>query len=160
MSEIIFLPTNTSQYNRVSRLGFAKLQAARHPIHLVSMFNCAVRVWCIGSGFPFSSSYMANNITSVLCTCMFTYTYIQQLYDYPQLYNSIQHFTYMIKSMNHNSLGCEQPYITHRPRCKNGSHPMRRTRFCQYHTCTCTSVNYSHSRSGILLAHRLTSRST
>ena len=25
--------------------------------------------------------------------------------------------------MNHNSLGCEQPYITHmRPRCKNGSH--------------------------------------
>ena len=26
--------------------------------------------------------------------------------------------------MNHNSLGCEQPYITHRPRCKNGSHPM------------------------------------
>ena len=31
----------------------------------------------------------------------------------------------MIKSMNHNSLGCKQPYITHRPRCKNGSHPMR-----------------------------------
>ena len=29
-----------------------------------------------------------------------------------------------LKSMNHNSLGCEQPYITHRPRCKNGSHPM------------------------------------
>ena len=29
--------------------------------------------------------------------------------------------------MNHNSLGCEQPYITHRPRCKNGSHPMHST---------------------------------
>ena len=30
----------------------------------------------------------------------------------------------VLKSMNHNSLGCEQPYITHRPRCKHGSHPM------------------------------------
>ena len=36
---------------------------------------------------------------------------------------------YMIKSMNHNSLGCEHTY---RPRCKNESHPMCRTRFCQY----------------------------
>ena len=40
--------------------------------------------------------------------------------DFEEVYTCI----YMIKSMNHNSLGCEQPYITHRPRCKNGSHPM------------------------------------
>ena len=30
----------------------------------------------------------------------------------------------MIRSMNHNSLGCKQPYITQAYRCKKGSHPI------------------------------------
>ena len=41
---------------------------------------------------------------------------------------------YTITSMNHNSLGCEQPYITHRPRCKNESHPMLMYMYVLRHT--------------------------
>ena len=47
---------------------------------------------------------------------------------------------YMI---NHNSLGCEQPYITHRPRCKNGSHPMRSNVYTStVHACIHSIVMY------------------
>ena len=74
--------------------------------------------------------------------------------------------------MNHNSLGCEQPYITHmRPRCKNGSHPCtcslsqvfnlskgpQQVESCQHVHCTFVHVGHSgvwgelvnHKRSSI-----------
>ena len=43
--------------------------------------------------------------------------------DLPQI-RLLKIYIIIVKSVNHNSLGCKQPYITNRPRCKNGSHPM------------------------------------
>ena len=54
--------------------------------------------------------------------------------------------------MNHNSLGCEQPYITYRPRCKNVCVYLneiccvclcvRATHTCM---CTCTCIMYMYT---------------
>ena len=55
--------------------------AHRCPIHLC-LCVCTVRVWCVGSGFSFFSSFMTN-LASVIYTCNFMYIPVCGLWVIP-----------------------------------------------------------------------------